>query len=439
VETLPIETYVARVLAGEAARDSQPAALEALAIAIRTFAMANRSRHRADGFDLCDQTHCQVLRTAIAATTRASQATAGRLLVRNGAPAQVFFSASCGGRTERPSDVWPGAEDPPYLPIQDDAACGGAPAWSASVAEADLQRSLRRAGYEGTLREMRIASRNASGRVQTLRLEGLKPSQISGQDLRVAVGRTMGWQHIKSTAFDLRRAAGTYHFSGHGSGHGVGLCVIGSAKLAEQGQSAEQILARYFPGLELSSGSAVATMTRAAPRVEPPVAVALPDGDEGERDSIVKDALTARDELARALDIPAPSTIVVRFHTTTDDYEKATGQAWYTSGAVVGGELHLVPISALRERGVLEQTIRRQIVHLLADGTLANRPAWVRDGAALYFSDPTAQVSSQRASCPTDAELQSPVSAGALATAYARARACFARQVASGRRWREVR
>ena len=48
VVTLPMETYVARVLAGEAARDSQPAALEALAIAIRTFALANRGRHRAD-------------------------------------------------------------------------------------------------------------------------------------------------------------------------------------------------------------------------------------------------------------------------------------------------------------------------------------------------------------------------------------------------------
>ncbi|HKB13172.1 MAG TPA: SpoIID/LytB domain-containing protein, partial [Vicinamibacterales bacterium] len=74
---LPLETYVARVLAGEAARDSQPAALEALAITIRTFARANAGRHRADGFDLCDQTHCQVVRTATAATERAAAATAG--------------------------------------------------------------------------------------------------------------------------------------------------------------------------------------------------------------------------------------------------------------------------------------------------------------------------------------------------------------------------
>jgi SpoIID/LytB domain protein len=93
VTAMPIEAYVARVLAGEAVRDSRPAALEALAITIRTFALANLSRHRIEGFDLCDQTHCQVLRTAVAATERAAQATAGRLLLRNGAPASVYYTA----------------------------------------------------------------------------------------------------------------------------------------------------------------------------------------------------------------------------------------------------------------------------------------------------------------------------------------------------------
>jgi len=116
VTTLPLETYVARVLTGEAARASKPSALEALAITIRTFALANAGRHRVDGFDLCDQTHCQVLRPPTPATERAALATAGRILVRNGSPAPVYYSASCGGHTEIPSRVWPGAEDPPFLP-----------------------------------------------------------------------------------------------------------------------------------------------------------------------------------------------------------------------------------------------------------------------------------------------------------------------------------
>ena len=102
-----------------------------------------------------------------------------------------------------------------------------------------------------------------SGRVARLALDGLTPPEISGQDLRMAVGRTLGWQHIKSTAFDLRRVGNAYRFTGHGSGHGVGMCVIGSGRLAVQGRSATEILERYFPGLTI--GTAVSRLT-GAPR-----------------------------------------------------------------------------------------------------------------------------------------------------------------------------
>ena len=51
---------------------------------------------------------------ANANTRRAALATAGRILTYNGRPAEVFYSASCGGATERAADVWPGAELP-YL------------------------------------------------------------------------------------------------------------------------------------------------------------------------------------------------------------------------------------------------------------------------------------------------------------------------------------
>jgi len=252
IENVPIETYVARVLAGEAARDSDPAALEALAITIRTFALANAGRHRAEGFDLCDQTHCQVVRTATPATVAAAAATAGRVLLRGGVPATVYYSASCGGRTEIPSAVWPGAEDPPFLPSQRDDACGGAPVWAAELSADDLSRSLRASGFVGKkMKNLRVTAHDVSGRVARLRVDGFTPNEISGQDLRVVVGRILGWQHIKSTAFELERIGDRYKFSGHGSGHGVGLCVIGSVKLAAAGQSASQILQRYFPGLEI--------------------------------------------------------------------------------------------------------------------------------------------------------------------------------------------
>ena len=457
-QTLPLETYVSRVLAGEMVRDSQPAALEALAITIRTFALANRNRHRADGFDLCDQTHCQVLRAATAATTRAAEATASRVLLRDGAPASIYFSASCGGHTEIPSAVWPGADDPPYLPSREDDACQGAPAWSAAIDADDLRRAFRASGFRGDrLRDMRVESRTASGRVARLRLEGLAPNEISGQDLRVAVGRTLGWQHIKSTAFTLRRDDDVYRFSGRGSGHGVGLCVIGSARLAERGQSPETILAHYFPGLLISDGRTPAARTTSIRSASEVVAM-LPEGDEGERAVIVRQVTAARDEIAKALGVAPPARVTLRFHPTTDAYELATRQPWFTSGAVLGETLHLLPLAVLRERGVLDRTIRHELVHLMTDDALASRPAWVREGAAIYFAGerpiageaPTPFDAAQRrqrpayrpdphAGCPADRELLQPVSVGALANAFARARACFVKQIEAGKSWRDVK
>src|SRR5262245_7466687 len=212
VVSLPMEPYVGRVLAGEAARESPPAALEALAIAIRTYATANRGKHRADGFDLCDQTHCQVVRTATPATERAVENTAGQILRFNGEPASIFYSASCGGRSERPSAVWPAVMDTAYLPVKADDACQGMPVWSAELRLSDMQRAFQAGGFRGTLRGLRIASRNDSGRVSVLALDGLEPREISGQDLRMVVARIPTLPQVLSASFELSRTTDGYRF-----------------------------------------------------------------------------------------------------------------------------------------------------------------------------------------------------------------------------------
>ncbi len=274
VRGLPLEDYVARVLAGEAAARTAPAGLEALAIAARTFAFANRRRHARDGFDLCDSTHCQVLREPYPAARAAADATAGQVLAWHGAPASVFYTASCGGRTERPSAVWPGAADPPYLPSRRDRGCGGEPRWTAVIAEADVQRALAASGYRGTrLRKLKVRDRAASGRVGMLSLEGLTPGAISGQNFRMVIGRALGWQVIKSTAFDLSHRRGVYTFKGHGYGHGVGFCVIGSMHRAAGGESRASLLNMYFPGLQVADYRTL--RLPAAPAV-PPADQALP-------------------------------------------------------------------------------------------------------------------------------------------------------------------
>ena len=79
----------------------------ALAIVARTYALANAGRHEAEGFDLCDLTHCQVLRASTPASRAAAQRTSGEVLLDGERLAEVFYTASCGGHTEKPSNVWP--------------------------------------------------------------------------------------------------------------------------------------------------------------------------------------------------------------------------------------------------------------------------------------------------------------------------------------------
>ena len=251
VIAIPLEVYVARVLAAEGEPRAADAAQQALAVVSRTYALANLGRHGRAGFDLCDTSHCQVLRASTPVTRSATLGTAGRVLTYNGRPAEVFYSASCGGRSESAADVWPGA-DYPYLTVAEDDVHDRDPEWSVELPLGRVQQALRRAGFEGRrLQRVEVEQRSASGRVTRLRLTGLRPDVISGNDFRLAIGA----RQLRSTAFELTARGDTLHFTGRGYGHGVGLCVIGAGRRALRGESFEAILAKYFPGLRLTPGT----------------------------------------------------------------------------------------------------------------------------------------------------------------------------------------
>ena len=131
----------------------------------------------------------------------------------------------------------------------------------------------------------------------------------------------------------------------------------------------------------------------------------------------------------------------VTVHPTVDSFGRATGQPWWVSGATEGSSIDLLPLTVLRQQGQLDRTVRHEVAHALLDGALAKRPMWVREGAAAYFATPAAarQGRPDRVPCPSDIELLRPISAGAQRDAYARAEACFAREMVEGKRWDQVR
>jgi SpoIID/LytB domain protein len=421
---LPVELYVARVLAGEGEPNAADAAQQALAIAIRTYAAANAGRHRRDGFDLCDTTHCQVLRPATGASRRAAMATAGQVLMYAGRPAEVFYSASCGGRSEAVSQVWPGALDHPYLISTEDDVHEEEEPWVLDLPVSRVEQALRRVGFEGRrLKNLRIERRSDSGRVTRLEVSGMRPDAIAGDDFRAAIGA----RELRSTAFTMDKVGRAYRFTGRGYGHGVGMCVIGAGRRAARGETAAQILQQYYPGLPL----APATRAEAPERsVDIPL---LLDVD--------RLALRVRDELVPVLGVAAPPEVTVIVHESVDSFRHSTGRPWWLITAISGSSIELAPIAVLAQRDGLEPAIRRGVVELLTSPSLADRPAWVRVGAARYFAAPPqpAPRAIKHAKCPTDAELNMAVSASAHRDAELRAEACFARGIARTGDWRTVR
>jgi SpoIID/LytB domain protein len=432
VAVLPMEVYVARVLAAEAEPRAAAAAQEALAIAIRTFAAANVGRHRRDGFDLCDKTHCQVLRQSTRGSRMAALATASQLLTFRGKPAAVFYSASCGGRSEAPSQVWPGAADVPYLRAAEDDVHSEEDAWVVDVPRTRVEQALRRTGFAGrSLHDLDVRRRSASGRVTLLGLVGLRPDVITGEDFRAAIGA----RELRSTQFTVERDGATFRFTGRGYGHGVGMCVIGAGRRAARGETATQILQQYYPGLQIGPAESAPAIVAEPVREHDPAAVsATRDHDASAL------AERVRLELSTTLGIASAPQIRIEAYESPEAFRNATGRPWWVSVAVTGSVIELAPPLLGADRLEFETSLKRAVVEVLVTESLSDRPAWVRVGAARYYATaPRSGDASRRVKCPTDAELLMPVSAPAHREAELRAEACFARALAKTRNWRSVR
>ena len=442
VTRIPLEVYVARVLAGEGEPNAPDAARQALAVAIRTYTLVQMGRHRREGFDLCDTVHCQVLRAASESSRRAALATARRVLTINGAPAEVFYSASCGGRSEGAAQVWPGATFPYMQVVRDDDVHDEDTPWTLDLTLDELRRALARAGFGGgPLRDIQVDGHNASGRVERLRVPGMRPNELAATAFRDAIGTT----RLRSTAFSLVRERNVVRFTGRGYGHGVGMCVIGAGRRARRGESVEAILQQYYPNLQVTDLTSSSLSSASAPpaAVESAnasgVVVSVPRDSKVTARDLERVVVAARESLSHALNT-APIPVTVELHESLDEFRLDVRRPWWVSAAVTGTTIDLAPASLLAQREGLETTVRTAMAELLMSSMLGESPAWVRAGGARYFAAASRPVpSSRRVACPADAELTLAVSAVAQREAEARAVQCFARAIARTGDWRTVK
>ena len=201
VNVVSLENYVRGVVPAEMPASWAPAAVQAQAIAARSYALFERAENLHRYYQLCDTTACQVyggVGSEQPGSDEAVAATAGQYLTYNGVPAFTQFSASNGG--------WTSSGSFPYLPNKQDPYDGDPLAknpystWTKVVKAGTLEK---RYPAMGALETITITAREQGGtgntgtRVQTVVLTGANgTTTISGDDFRFLYG-------LRSTWFDL--------------------------------------------------------------------------------------------------------------------------------------------------------------------------------------------------------------------------------------------
>lgn len=288
-----LEDYVTGVLAGETYAHWPPAALQAIAVAVRSYTLFNLNRH--GEFDFCDQVHCQKylgLPQASAFFSAAAK-TRGEVLTWEGGVINAVYHASSGGFTQNNEDVWEGGALPYLRGVEDFDHNGEKYYWPESFffSGEELAGRLELNG-NGNLEIFPVTSmddgfsgfgfrRVEEGREKVVRYETIRrllrlpgPNfrfyRVRQEEIAAAAGRLEELALGKGIKMDetiyleakMRLALLVEEITertlvgpgegvlviGRGAGHGVGLSQWGARALAEKGHDYRAILNHYYGG-----------------------------------------------------------------------------------------------------------------------------------------------------------------------------------------------
>ena len=316
INDVPLEEYVTSVISSEMSASCPLESLKAHAVISRSwlrFPKDNPSRpdrrqsrpldsHEVlrwygreahPDFDVCADDHCQryqgITKAFSPATAEAVRATAAQFLRYNGAVCDARFSKCCGGITERYATAWEDQEVPYLESVYDGSAQSRsdsmetwirtAPSAYCNTADSELLARVLpgfdqetrdfyrwRVAYTpeeladliksrlavdlGPIRDLEALARGPSGRIYRLKVIGERDYIVLGKELEIR--RALSRTHLYSSAFVVDREPGRLVLRGAGWGHGVGLCQIGAAVMANEGKPYTEILQHYYRGTTVS-------------------------------------------------------------------------------------------------------------------------------------------------------------------------------------------
>jgi stage II sporulation protein D len=198
VRRVPLETYVRGVVGAEMPASWPLAALEAQAVASRTYALtahAGGSR-----FDVYADTRSQMYRGTAARTPQtdaAVAATAGEVITYAGQPAISYFFASSGGRTEDVQNAFPGSVPAPWLrSVADPYDRGPLHRWSLTLSFASVTARLGHL-VRGSILGIEVTRRGLSPRILSAYVLGSGGrTLVSGAQLAARLGLYDTWAYF---------------------------------------------------------------------------------------------------------------------------------------------------------------------------------------------------------------------------------------------------
>jgi stage II sporulation protein D len=245
IKICDVEQYLAGVVRTEGGPGKKIEYLKSQAVLARTFMYRNFDKHMIDGYNLCDNTHCQAFNGVSIDTViiRAAQETKGLVVLDSDSSLIISpFHSNCGGETSTSDLVWLSGN--PYLKKVIDPYCLKSPnaTWRKSIPLTEWEAYLKKSGFE--------SGGTATPSYNFLQLTRQHNYRIGSFSL--PFGQIRNDLNLRSAFFSVIREGNLITFKGRGYGHGVGLCQEGAMVMAARGFRYNEIIKFYYSDIIIS-------------------------------------------------------------------------------------------------------------------------------------------------------------------------------------------